>query len=340
MAINQYGQQVSDDQNKLGTSGTGIIDSGSQQQGGQTTQNPFGGGITPGQISAASAAPVTPTVQQFAFNPKYAAQSQALEQLLADRQLEQNNQLFAAQQDFDRQKADAGYTRQKALDALIAKFATSGMFGSSIDAEARGELETNYNKYLNDLGIALGNTQQGIRGRYAQTIRDVNQQRAGMWGEQQREEEAERLRQADLKRQADAEARAAENARYVADQNRMAAEAAASNRPVINIPPAYTQGVGAGGAGFEAGYAGISGSDTMQDILAQLDVLARAGGIHQLGLLYQEPFFQSQMMAPIKKQIGQFIYNASSPGTPGYIPSQNRDAYTYGMPGGTGGMLL
>lgn len=329
MPINQYGQTVNDDQNKLGTSGTGNIDAGNQQANSQAQQNVFGS-VTPGSISAASAAPVTPTVQQFAFNPQYAAKSQALEQMLADKQLEQGNQLFAAQQDFDRQKSNAGDTRTKALDALIAKFATSGMFGSSADAQSRGELETNYNKYLNDLGIQLGNTQQGIRGNYAQTVRDVNNQRADMWGRQQQDEAAELKRQADIKRQADADQRASDNARYIADQNRQAAEAAANNRPVINIPAAYSPGVGGGGggggAGINAGYAGIGGGDSMQDIQAQLAMLAQAGGIHQLGLLYSDPQFQAPMFGDLKKQIGQFIYNASSPGTPGYIPSKPSDA--------------
>src|SRR5215471_12548156 len=293
MPINQYGQNVQDDQNKLGTSGTALGDAGTQNAGQQGQQNAFSN-VTPGQISAASAAPVVPTVQQFAFNPTYAARSQALEQAIADKNLEQNNQLFAAQQDFDRQKADAGVTRQKALDALIAKFATSGMFGSSIDAKARGDLETDYNKYLSDLSIQLGNTQQGIRGNYASFIRNANQQRNDWWGQQQADDEAERKRQEDIKRQADADQRAADNARYIADQNRMAAEAAASNRPVINIPPAYSPGVGGGGggggAGLNAAYAGIGGGDTMADIQAQLQLLAQAGGIHQLGLLYSDPW--------------------------------------------------
>ena len=64
----------------------------------------------------------------------------------------------------------------------------------------------------------------------------------------------------------------------------------------------------------------------MQDIQAQLAMLAQAGGIHQLGLLYSDPQFQAPMFGDLKKQIGQFIYNASSPGTPGYIPSKPSDA--------------
>lgn len=339
MPINQYGQMVSDDQNRLGVSGTGIIDAGNAaaQQGG-TQQNAFGT-VTPGQISSAGAAPVAPPVQNFNFNAKYAAQNQGLEQLLADKQMEQQNQLFAASQDYERQRTDAGTTRQKALDALIAKFATSGMFGSTADAEARGELETNYNKYLGDLSIALGNAKQGIYGNYANTIRGVNSERSRMWGLQRGEEEAEAKANEQRRLDAEKQQRDADNARYIAEQY---AAAAARPAPVINLgnqgwPSAsgVTGGGGAGGAGGGGGGGGgayglsaqgwgISGGDTYQDIMNQLPLL----DMHQVSTLYSHPQFNTGWGADLKKAIGQYISNASTPGSPGYRPS------TYSNPGG------
>src|SRR5207342_2222642 len=105
MPVNQNGLLIGDDPSKS-TQSSGSGTAGGNAPGQQGQQNAFGP-VTPGQIQTTGAAVAAPSVQQFAFNPKYAAQSQGLDQLLADKQQQRQNDLFAAQQSYDRNVADA-----------------------------------------------------------------------------------------------------------------------------------------------------------------------------------------------------------------------------------------
>jgi hypothetical protein len=77
---------------------------------------------------------------------------------------------------------------------------------------------------------------------------------------------------------------------------------------------------------MSAAYAGIAPSDSLTDIYNQINLLGQQGQIHALSLLYSDPFFQQGFMADMKKTLGRSIYNASSPGQPGYIPSGPTDS--------------
>jgi hypothetical protein len=347
MPVNQYGLPTTDENNPLGTSSTSPTPGNNSQGAQQESGSPFGG-VASNQVNAAGAAPVAPPITNFAYNEKYAAQNQVLEQLLADKQREKQNQLFASQESFDRNVGEAGRTRDKALEALINKYASSGMIGSGIDARSRGDLETDYNRYLGDLRLALTNTQNSIEGSYADVIRNVNTQRAGMWAQQRADEEA--ARQLAEQRRLDAEKaqREAENQARIAAEYRAAQEAAARQPPaVINMGGVtgntVTGGGGGGGAGAagtlgssgaagwqsnEARQAGIGPGDSMIDIQNQIQALINAKGIHQLSVLYSAPELNNPALEPLKIGLRNLISQASTPGHPLYMPQD------YNTPGG------
>ena len=322
-----------------GTTGAANVSGVTQNPGANAANlNPFG---QPRTITPLGAAPVVPQAQQFAFNANYAAQNQALEQMLADRGLERQNQYAAVDADWTRAKGDAERGKAKALEQLINKYASSGILGSGIDAMSRGEMEGNYQRFLGDLDLNRANARQGIEGAWANTIRDVNNQRSGMWGKQQAEEEAARQQAARDQAAAQQAEADRQNQLRIAQEARAAQEAAAASQPSPWTPPyapgaggggggAYGGGGGGGGLGWNMPYAGIGAGDTMQDVQNQINLLATTGGVHQLSLMYSAPEFQTPEMAGMKKAVGQFVNRMSTPGDPLYNPANS----TYQQPGG------
>jgi hypothetical protein len=330
--VNKYG--LAEDDQGAGDGGAnpaGIAQTGgsAQQQGSAPPVNPFAGAAP--AISGVGAQAVIPEVQQFAFNPQYAAQSQALDRLLANKGQERDNSLVALDQNWQRQRGDAETTRAKALDQMISKYGNSGLLWSTIDAGGRADLQNNFTKFLGDLDINRAAGQQEIQRGYGSMISDVNTQRAGMWGQQQRDEEAARIKAAD-------DARAAKAAEDKANADRQNAEiaaqaardAAASNRsytgPTYN-PPQAGGGGGGGGlgiTGLEA--AGLGPNDTMSDLQNQINLLYQQGQTHALSLIYSSPYFQSPNMAGMKKAIGGMVSNMSTPGHAYYSPARPGDS--------------
>jgi hypothetical protein len=333
--VNQYG--LLEDENAPGggaNPASGIANTGGSV-GGNTTPynvNPYAGTQTP-TFSKYQGNAVIPEAQQFAFNSNYAAQSQALDRALANKDLERSNAISSIGQAHERSRADADTARAKALDQLIGRNASTGALWSTVDQGQRTDLQTNFQKFLGDLDINRANAEQDIHRGYGQFISDINQQKAGMWGQQQREEEAARIKAADDARaaqQAEAQAQAQrEQAQAYRD-----AQAAAAARPVQqpSYTPAHSNGGGGGGGGgggagwssAQASQAGIGPNDTLQDIQNQLPLL----GMHQLSVLYGAPELNNPAFGTLKQAIGKYIYEASSPGKPGYRPSD------YSEPGG------
>lgn len=338
--VNQYGLLEEEGPSSNPAAGIAQTGGGNPQSSINPTQtNPFAGRAP--TLSAAGAQAVIPEVQQFAFNPNYAAQSQALDRLLATKDQERGNALSALDQNWQRQRGEAETTRAKTLDSMIGKYAGTGLLWSTIDAGQRTDLQNNFSKFLGDLDINRANSQQDIHRGYGQLIGDVNAERARMWGSQQKEEEAARIKAEDDRRAAEAAQRQADenrrNAEMQAQAARDAAAIAAANRPAP--PTAPTAGGGGGGAGWgsaEAAAAGINAGMPLADILTRIDQLTKIGGIHELSVLYNAPELNQPAMLELKKGIGKFIYNASTPGQPGYIPSPTTPSYAppgYG-PGG------
>jgi hypothetical protein len=334
--VSKYGLLGEEEQpGGQGTTGSANISGVTQNPGANAANlNPFG---QPRTITPLGAAAAIPQVQQFAFNPKYAAQSTAIEQALANQDLNRQNQLGAVDVDLGRAKGDAQRSRDKALETLINKYASSGILGSGIDAMSRGEMEGNFQRFLGDLDLQAANTKGGIQSSWAQAINAANQQRAGMFGQQQAEEEAARL-QAERDR-AEAERMQREAAAAAQRHEEMLAAqraAAAAPPPSLGYGTPYAPGAGGGGGGGGGGlgwnmpYAGIGAGDTMQDVQNQINLLANTGGVHQLSLMYSTPEFQTPEMAGMKKAVGQLVTRMSTPGDPLYNPANS----TYQQPGG------
>jgi hypothetical protein len=339
MPISKYGL-LEDDPNAGGATGAANVSGVTQNPGANAANlNPFGQART---VTPLGAAAVIPQVQQFAFNPKYAAQSTAIEQALANQDLNRQNQLGAVDADLGRATGEAGRSRDKALEQLINKYASSGILGSGIDAMSRGEMEGNFQRFLGDLQLNAANAKGGIQSAWAQAINAANSQRAGMFGQQQQEEEQARLQQerdlAEAERQQREAAAAAQRHEEMLAQQRAAAAAVQPSYPSMPYAPGAGGGGGAygggggggGGLGWDMGYAGIGPGDTMQDVQNQINALATAGGVHQLSLMYSSPQFQTPEMAGMKQAVGSLVNRMSTPGDPLYNPANS----TYQQPGG------
>ena len=339
MPVSKYGL-LEEDPSAPGSQGTGNISNVSPNQGSNAANlNPFG---TPRAVAPLGAEIAIPQVQQFAFNPKYAAQSTAIEHALANQDLTRQNQLGAIDADWTRAKADAQRGRDQALKSLINKYASSGLLDSGIDAMSRGEMEGNFQRFLGDLDLNRANARQGVNQGWAQAINAANQQRSGMFGQQQAEEEAARLQAERDRAEADRQQREAAAAQRRHEEQLAAQRAAAAAPPITSYQPPTAPGAGGGGGlgiqGMQA--AGINPGDTMQDLQGQINLLYQTGGTHQLALMYNHPYFQTPNMQPMRDVLRTMISNMSTVGHPYYSPARPSDAWTGGMPGGTGGVLL
>ena len=329
--VSKYGL-VEDENQQGGANPVGGIAQGDASSGGSRTApvNPFAAGAP--SLAPTGAQAVIPEVQQFAFNPQYAAQSQALDRLLASKEQERGNALTALDQNWQRQRGEAETTRAKTLDKMIAQYASSGLLNSTVDAGLRSDLQNNFTKYLGDLDISRASGQQDIHRGFGQAVSDVNAERGRMFGQQQREEEAARIKAADDARIAKAAEDKAnadrQNAEIAAQATRDAAAASAANRPTYTPPQAAGGGGGGGGGGIglDAGYAGIGPGDTMQDVQNQINLLYQQGQTHALSLLYSSPYFQTPNMAGMKKAIGGMVSNMSTVGNPYYSPARPGDS--------------
>lgn len=204
-ATNQFGLLVQDDPNKRSTTAQAGGTPGAPDQ---PLSNPFQG--TAPSLGPAGAGVVTPSVQQYAFNPKFSAMDQALQSRLADAGMQRGNDIGALDQQYTSQIQDSERQRSQAIKSLTDRFSSQGLLFSGINAGAQGDLQGDFQRYIGNLATNRANALGGIEREFGGTIRDVNQQRAGMWGQQGSEEESARLQAAQQAQQAQqAEAQAA-----------------------------------------------------------------------------------------------------------------------------------
>lgn len=207
-----------------------------------------------------------PALKQFSFNPKYAQLGAGFERQIADAGLKRNNAKFQADDLYQTQLRDAEETQKTAMQRLRDTLAIRGLGNSTITINEQGNLQKNYQKYLDNLGRVRGNQIAGIESEYAGNLENVNRGREQLWFQQVAEEEelariraqeeaenARRAQEMELQRQwqqQQAEAQAAAYAQQQAAAQALAEQMASfqsASRIGVNAPGPGSYGGGGGG---------------------------------------------------------------------------------------------
>jgi hypothetical protein len=236
-----------------------------QEAPGPTAFNGFN--VAP-NVAPEAAAPSNAQLKQFSFNPKYSNLAAGLDRNVADAGFQRQNAIFQTNDVYNTQLTDAQKAQQEAIRKLEQSLWSRGMGSSSAMLVKRGEQESNYQRYIDNLNrIRAGGLAQAEQG-YGRAIEDVNRQREGIYFNQVQEEEElarQRAREAAeqaarqeairLQQEHQAAMQAQAHQQWVDSQNAAAAQADRQARLLASLG-----GGGGGGGGWNVGGGGGGGA--------------------------------------------------------------------------------
>lgn len=223
------------------------------------------GGSSPQQVAQIQQANIP---QNFQFTGEWDAANRALQQQESDAGLVRTNTLAGIASQFLNANQAAEKDFNKNRTRLYEALADRGALGSSASLDRVGELETDFQSYLDRLAQQRAYDMSAAENQYASLVNNIGRQREGLVSRQQQAEEQRRLEEARLQAEAERAAReeqqrqeqiqqliqAQEQARIAAEEARQQALAAQTMYSSISLPTfsgggGYSGGIGGGGGG-------------------------------------------------------------------------------------------
>lgn len=252
----------------LQSAARGVLD-GQNEDPNLLPTNPFG------EIAPTSLAPAAvQSIQQanlpenYQFTGEFDAANRALQQQESDAGFKRTQTLQQIAEAFLRANQSASEDKSKARTQLLESLGSRGLGDSGVTVTKSSELETNYQKYLDDLARARASDVAGVENSYASILNNVGRQREGLFSAQQKAEEArkleeERIRAEAVRQQQEAEARRAQLEMIAAaqEQARAAMQQATAAAQVSYSPVAI------GGGGYSPSTPSAPAAPTQERIV-------------------------------------------------------------------------